>query len=144
MEERAKDDFMRTVAGLVLTYKREFDMKQRITLLDQDGHTVKLSKEEIAACLKEMGNPAGRYEMVPVDIGVVSRNYTAYTVLQIRARTRPNYSRFTLWQKKRMGSKLLDRKVPMMIAGKEQMVLQEAKPVWLRLKRGKVVTINVE
>lgn len=119
-------------------------MSKRIALLDQDGHTVRLTKEEIAACLKAMGNPEGLYHLL------TERHYQrayvdhSHCAIRIRARTRPNYSWFTLWRKKRMGSRLLDRKVPMMIAGKEQMVPQEAKPVWLRLKKNEVVTIKVK
>lgn len=112
-------------------------------LIDQDGHTVKMSVEEVAACLKDMGNPPGKYVFVPATPDKLTGN----EVMTIRAMKRPDqlYSRFTLWRKKRVGSKLLDRKVmaPLLNGIGGGYIDVKAEPVWLRLKGKEPVTVYV-
>lgn len=147
----------------------------KIALIDQDGHTVKMSKEEIAACLKDMGNTVGVYILLPGFCGLedgkvcfdkkagkratksVLKALTARNpdgtgvnwepVIQIRSIKRPDelYSRFTLWRKKRMGSKLLERKVmaPLINGIGGDWITVKPERVWLRLKRNESHAIYV-
>jgi hypothetical protein len=111
-------------------------------LIDQDGHTVKMSVDEVAACLKDMGNPSGSYLFVHDTQAKYPDEVAA-----IRSIKRPDqlYSRFTLWRKKRMGSKLLDRKVmaPLLNGIGGGYIDVKAEPVWLRLKGKEPVTVYV-
>lgn len=64
-----------------------------ITLIDRDGDTVKMTKEEIAHCLRMMGNPPGWYRLLgkglqPEDL--------ERDVIQFRVEGEPHY---TLWSK---------------------------------------------
>ena len=113
-----------------------------IHLIDQDGHTVKMTKEEIALSLKLMGNPEGTYLFVHRD-ETEKMSSVPGVVLAIRPANYPKYSWLQMFLKRRKKSKLLDQNVLVEFAGEKGIVEQKASPVWLRLKHKKRELIYV-
>jgi hypothetical protein len=112
----------------------------KIAFNDIDGHTVRLTKEEIALCLQDMGNEAGSYMIVP---NGYSGEIDEMTAFQIRARSKPNYwpwQRLSKWWNK---SLLLDHTIYEYIQGKRLKCEVEGKSVWLKLKGEEPVSIEV-
>lgn len=112
-----------------------------IKFVDIDGHTVKLEEWRVSAYLYDMGNPEGKYLLVPMDS--VVPNLGPNIVIGIRCSVRPNYSWFQLWQKRRKGSKLLDGKVEFDFQGTRNSLDVNAKPVWLTLKHNETHVVEV-
>ena len=112
-----------------------------ITFIDQDGDTVRLTQEEVAYCIRMMGNPRGYYALVPNTEAMT--HVIGDVVLGIRWE-KPRYSALRLWWKKVRGSKLVARDIPATFMGKRGVVKQDAKEVWLRLKRNEAHCIHVE
>lgn len=113
----------------------------KIAFTDIDGHTVRLTKTEVSQCLYDMGNPEGKYLLVPLENEVP--NLGPNVVLGVRLSQRPQYYWFQLWQKRRKNSKLLDHKVSFDFQGTRQTVDVNAKPVWLTLKHNETHVVEV-
>lgn len=73
-----------------------------IKLIDRDGDTVRMTKEEIAEGLRDMGNPPGIYYFVPQDrSSLLSDKIDSWRiVLMFRPKVLPKYSRMQVWRKK--------------------------------------------
>lgn len=130
--------------------RKLFRRKNIVKLVDRDGHTVHMTKEEIAESLRDMGNTAGGYLLVPWHWGVLQSTHgKGEPVVQFRASTMPHYRFYQLWDKKfrwwlkqRKLRKAFDRANNMgLIWQPTPFVLERP---WLRLKGKRAVTIEVE
>lgn len=115
-------------------------------LIDRDGHTVKMTKEDIAESLKKMGNPLGVYQLVPRDW---DRKPHEFVVFLFRPSQLPKYS----WFQKQVKEWKWNRKQKQMenwfkVNNPKNLIWKPTPFVleapWLRLKGKKAVTINVE
>lgn len=136
---------------------------ERIKLIDQDGHIVCMTKEDIAESLRVMGNPGGLYGLFSGDDkclangdvtflevdSVSGRQRVVRPVLQFRSYKLPNYS---WWQKKikewrwYLGQRTAKRQFD---AVNTKGLIWESTPFvlkmpWLLLKGKKAVTIEVK
>lgn len=126
---------------------------EKVKLIDRDGFTVSLTKEEIANSLKKMGNPKGQYNFVynghlytlPLSLYKEDRN----VVLQFLASTMPHYKFWQIWLKKWRWYRGQKRQEKWFRANNPKNLIWKPTPFvlempWLRLKGKKAVTINVE
>lgn len=111
-----------------------------IALLDQDNHTVRMSKEEIAQSIAMMGNGKGQYLFVHIDEAVEGEPMTVLRIVPYHYPRCSWFQKLHKWLKK---SELLSRKIPMTYMGKRGYVEEQAKPVWLRLKNKETHIIYV-
>jgi hypothetical protein len=115
-----------------------------IPLIDREGYTLYMSKEEIAESVKDMGNPPGTYEFV---LSTTDRN-DEWTIKMFRA-SHPRYrfyqiwsKRFHWWLKQKRIEKQFNRINNRGLIWKSTPFVLE-RP-WLKLKGRKAVIINIE
>lgn len=113
---------------------------ERIAFTDLDGHTIKLSHEQVAECLADMGNPEGLYLVIPHN---EVPNLGSNVALRIRLTSYPKYSWFQLWQKRRKQSTLIDREVTFNFQGTQHSMPVNKRPVWVTLKHNETHIIEV-
>lgn len=116
-----------------------------IRLLDRDGHTVRMTREEIAESLRKMGNPDGYYLLAYTP----DRQNEKNIILKFHASTMPHYRFYQLWHKKfrwRLKQRALRKQFDSvntkgLIWKPTPFVLEMP---WLRLKGKRAITIEVK
>lgn len=111
-----------------------------VLLLDQDNHTVRMTKEQIAESIRSVGNPSGEYTLIPLN-GEYSD--VENPVLCFRPVSYPKYSIFQRIHKRLKGSVLLEKKRTISFQGQSNTINEPGCPVALRVKGNKRVSIYV-